>query len=287
MSLILMNPRHRRSPKNLTLNDVFPEWYDSGGIFSALDDSDAVPWEGVESSGLDIAYHGEKSGSKFISPLLYNFIDTDGEITTAGKEAVSSAIKARYYQKWNHLWGVYSTQYNPLDTYNLTETNERDLTRGEDESGSMVHGHVITDGGTDTTTTTHGHVVTDTGDPTSDTTDQVMGFNSSEFVDKQKTSVESHTDNVETHSGSDTNALLHGKTETNSGTDTTSSEIDETVHEEFSSTKQGTMYRAPAELLSLDRDFWLRDFFSIVFEDVDNMLTLAIYSERDTQTKVF
>ena len=275
MSLVRLNPRHPRSPKNLLLNDVFTDWDSGYGIFSFLNNLTTVPWSDTDSAGLDIAYHGENSGMKFISPVVYKWLDENGEIHTEGINKLVSAIKARYYQKWAHLWSIYSTQYNPLDTYNLTESGSRSGT------SSMTHGHVITDSGTDTTTTEFGHVITDEGEPSVTTTDQVEGFNSSAFVDKAKSTQENVTDNTTTHSGEDSTDLVHGKVQTNSGTDTGAN------GESFSSTKRGTMYRAPGELLSLDRDFWLQDFFTIVFADVDDMLTLDIYPECEPYNKVF
>lgn len=335
MSLVRLNPRHKRSPKNLLLNDVFSDWDAGYGIFSFLNNNTVVPWENTSALGLDIAYHGEQSGNKFISPLVYRWIDENGEITSAGIQKLITAIEARYYQKWKHLWEVYSAEYSPLDTYNMTESGSSDSSRGLDESNTrtpnlteshsgtdnlartndedttFTHGHVVTNSGVDTTTTNYGKVTTDDGDPTSSTTEQVFGFNSSTFEDKSKSTSTSHTDNVQTLSGNDEIELEHGKVETNSGndrtildqdgtenrtlnlTDTTTGtdvnvkSVDEGSHEEFSSTKRGNMYRAPAELLSLDRDFWLQDYFTIVFADVDDMLTLDIYPEREPVTKVF
>lgn len=281
------NPKHRRSPKNLLLNDVFTDWDSGYGIFSFLDGIVGVPWENVSSEGLDIAYHGENSGQKFVSPIVYKWLDDDGEIHSDGINKLVSAIKARYYQKWSHLWTIYSSEYNPLDTYNLTEQSTRDITVDKDGTTSLTHGKVVTDSGTDTTTTEYGKTITDEGEPSQTTTDQVQGFNSSDFVDSSKSTQENVTDNTQTYSGEDSTDLVHGMVQTNSGTDRGSSSDDEHTVDEFSSTKQGLMYRAPAELLSLDRDFWLQDFFSIVFDDVDKMLTLAIYPERTPNTKIF
>lgn len=348
-----MNPRHRRSPKNLTLNQALPDWDEGAGIFSKLDAGNpTTPWHNyVSAAGLDIAYQGMRSGDKFVTNIFYKYLDDDGELTTSGASKIISAIQARFYQKWKHLWDDYVLEYSPLNSYNMTEEYEKSSTRtpnlsvrehGDDDttyendtSSSLLHGHtitdsgtdtttdthghIITDSGTDTTTDTHGHVITDAGQPSSTTTTQVKGFNAVAFEDKQKDTTENVTDNtqthsgsdtstlqhgmVETHSGSDTSALLHGKVETNAGTDTTTGSEDSSTQrdidittqttgtdkndEEFSSTKQGTMYRAPAELLKLDRDFWLDDYFSIVFADLDTLLTLAVYSENEVSRTVF
>lgn len=316
-----MNPRHRRSPKNLTLNQALPDWDAGAGIFSKLDaGGPTTPWHSyVSAAGLDIAYQGMRSGDKFVTNIFYKYLDDDGELTTTGANKIISAIQARFYQKWQHLWDDYVLEYSPLNSYDITEEYEKSSTRtpnlsvrehGDDDttyendtSSSLVHGHTVTDSGTDTTTDTHGHVIVDSGQPSSTTTTQVKGFNAVAFEDKQKETTANVTDNTETHSGQDTSALLHGKVETNAGTDTTTGAEDSSTRrdidittattgtdkndEEFSSTKQGTMYRAPAELLKLDRDFWLDDYFSIVFTDLDTLLTLAIYSEREVSTTIY
>lgn len=335
MSLTLLNPRHRRSPKNLLLNDVFTDWDSGYGVFSFLERNGAAPWENVDSGGLDIAYHGEHSGEKFIAPMVYHFLDEDGEIHSDGILKLSSAIKARYYQKWEHLWQIYTAEYSPLNTYNITESGERDssstldetdtrtpnlteshtgtdnLSTTTDADNSFINGHVITDSGTDTTTTEYGKITTDEGEPSSTTVTQVYGFNSTDPTDKSKVMEGSVTDNTQTLSGSDETEVSHGMVETHSGTDRTTidqegtenrtlnlsnrttgtdtnvRDNDQTSHEEFSTTKQGTMYRAPGELLSLDRDFWLEDYFGIIFSDVDHMLTLGIYSDKTPNTKIF
>lgn len=123
----MVNPRHRRSPRNQTLNNAYPEWYDDGGVFSSLVDA---PWASdVSSASVDIAYHGEHSGMKFCAPLLYHFMDDVGVLTTEGKAAVARAIMARYGKKWSHLWELYSIEYSPLDSYKIVESRHRELER--------------------------------------------------------------------------------------------------------------------------------------------------------------
>lgn len=332
-----MNPRHRRSPKNLTLNLTLPDWDSGDGIFSKLEASTTpTPWHSyVSAVGLDIAYHGMNSGNKFVTDIFYKYLDDDGELTAAGAGKIVSAIQARFYQKWTHLWSDYVMEYSPLNTYDITESGSKtaetetsddvtrtpnlterrqgddDITYANDATNELTHGHVITDSGTDTTTDTHGHVITESGSPVTVEVGQVKGFDSSDFVDKTKDTTTQTLGKVETHSGQDTSATQYGKIETNSGKDTTSIEEDSTTQrdidisttttgtertvsdgtdsysEEFSSTKQGTMYRAPAELLKLDRDFWLDDYFSIIFADLDSLLTLSVYSESEPSRYVF
>lgn len=428
------NPRHRRSPKNLQLNDVFPEWAgQEGGFFLQMENLvNAFPWSSsVPASYLDVAYHGVRSGEKFVSPLVYNFLNSDGELTSSGFAHIAYAVQSVYWQKWNHIWSLYSTQYNPLDTYTYTEESTRTIadegnnevtkaatdtlrrggTDSEQTSGSvsrtvesernaelggsdvastahgheievtesgtdsLTHGLTVTDSGTEaknlahglvttqsgdeTVTTDHDATVTDEGNPSETDTGKVKGFNSTVFADSDQTVKNITTDNTQTtdetstvttdfgkvvtnsgtdtdtttfgkvvrntgtdssqnsvnrteeHSGTDAETTTYGKTEsetsessdteTNSKTSTrtlnltdsdtanehTTEETANTRTDEYTATKTGNMYRSPAELLSMDREFWLTEFFSIVFDDVDKMLTLGIYSERTPNTKFF
>ena len=332
-----MNPRHRRSPRNLTLNKAYPEWYDSKGVFSSMS---TAPWASdVSLSSIDIAYHGEHSGEKFVAPLVYNFIDDEGEVTQAGYTAIANMLLNRYGAKWEHLWGLYTLEYGILNSYNLVETRHREATNQEERDNTHTvqrtdtHNHptktvevestrtpdleesTTVDEDTtrsvdETTTVTHGHVVTTDNDTTEGITNSKYGFNSAEAVPTDESSSTGTSDTTETHSGADVTVVDSDETATKDGTTVkattgtedyseteterytgtdslvkTGSETDAmdgstSEEEDVSTTKTGNIFKAPAELMMADRDFWLTDFFSIVFEDVDQMITLAIYPEK-------
>lgn len=150
---------------------------------------------------------------------------------------------------------------------------------------------------------THGHVITHPTSTNETTSNNVFGFNTSDeegVPQSTSTTVQTNT-STETNSGVDTtgntgtttksmsgtDTLAESSTETYTGTDsemhtgTDSDSTSESVagNETITVSRTGTLYRAPAELLSLDRDLWLWDFFEMVFEDVDSVLTLPFYSE--------
>lgn len=281
---------HRRSPKNLTLNKAFPGWASSGGIFSALDSDNSMPWHGVEnisSVGLDISYHGSHSGAKFVAPIVYNWLDDNGALTQAGIASLVAALKATYLQKWSHIWNLYTAQYSPLDSYNVTETLERTFARAVDSTKQRTDNLTeraqsdddTTNSGTDTVTTT----------PTGSDTEihYLNGFNSSEPVPSEKS--------VSTPAVVTTEATVHGlkserdvnTTTTNTGTQTVTEDTTNDDTEEYTKTRSGRMYNIPAEMLKVDREFWLDGYFSSVFDDLDEMLTLAIYSDSEVQSTIF
>lgn len=384
-----MNPRHRRSPKNLTLNDVYDDWLTGGGVLSSLN---TAPWySSVSDTGLDLAYHGTHSGGKFVTALLYNFLDDDGHITVSGYSSIATMLMAKYGAKWTHLWQLYATQYNPLHAYNMSETEVSEDTGTETteidgeirrarnqtltESGShdstatrtpnlseATSTREVTDAtvetertpnlseatvldeniqltGYETGETTYGHVVTTDDDQTKAATLSVFGFNSATAVPKETTSETDTNDSTVTHSGKDTTTKDTDSetdrdstsTKTTTGTDTVTEDTDSTVtgsntklttgtdatrdtgtttgttqnadsettgedrtseltvdrRNEVTRTRQGNMFKAPAELLSLDRDFWLTEFFDIVFSDIDKLLTLGIYAESPVRYKIY
>ena len=429
----MLKMNHRRSPKNLTLNDIYPDWVSGSGVVSSLT---TAPWYSeVDHQGLDLAYHGVRSGQKFASSICYEFIDDDGEITVSGSALIAKMLMAKYGKKWTHLWGLYDAEYNPLHSYNLsesltetvegedntsveynettikdgsvtesqshsnTESNNWSETESTDAEKDSSHSNttqrtpnltetmtedteVVVDGsvvrtpnlqdrtvldetvestGNEEAETVHGHVV---GTQTADTKSSslsVYGFNSSSAVPKEaqtetdggnstvtnsgtdtdskettastdrdstsitnRTGSETTTDDTTTETDSTKTTTKTGsETEVDYGTaeDTTSEEreasgsgggtnygvtelnrtIDDDATREMSQstgfetsrervstrTKSGNVFKSPGELLSIDRDFWLTEFFDIVFADIDDLLALSVFSDSPVRHKVY
>lgn len=495
-----MLARHKRSPKNLCLNDIYPGWLGNEGIFDSLT---TAPWyASVDKEGLDIAYHGARSGDKFAAPVLYNFISAEtGVITNAGYSAVAKMLMAKYGRKWSHLWELYTAEYNPLNSYNITESESRDIVKADtsndtetlfnqireviDESQSTDYDSTRTPSITETLTlntleekdsevvrtpnltervdedsetvetpniterltlntektntdssirtpaiteattitksetrtpnltdrkvldedvsvegtvdeeTTYGRITETESQSTGSDTLSKWGFNTAAADPVPATTTASSRDNdtAETNSGSDTldrattetterdatetltktgteqtsgteshsvsttgtesiaDSKLEGRTGTETtlksgtdtevvdksvitattGTDTTANDestartgtettvtsgteteditetvtkdavntttyntniskhgsLNGTVDEDVERTKVGNLFKSPAELMSIDRDFWLTDYFEIVFADIDAMLTLSIFSDSPVRVKYF
>lgn len=328
---------------------------DTGGIFFFLSGLH-VPWEtywtvgGVESHSitwqLDIAYHGEQSGDKFVSPLVYHYLNDDGELTNQNALYIASALSYRYGEKWQHLWDLYHSEYNPMENYRMTdsgedtieESGESSRTRTPNLAKTTTHPTktvqtnsertpdlteaISAEESIDTTydgtsETTHGHVIGTQEAGTDNVSNSRFGFNSAEAVPTDNSAETKSNTKTETHSGKDTTkddstegvSKESSQTKTTSGTDTnTTTEVEsftgqdkvvdtgtETNEDESSSTKtvtygrvkSGIMYQNPAAIMEADREFWLDDYFAIVFDDVDAFLTLSIYSEKKIHHKVY
>lgn len=278
---------HRRSPKNLTMNRAFPMGTVGNGIFSAMSD---MPWSNdgsVTSEALDIYYYGVRSGGKFVAPIIYSWLDDEGVVTLAGRQAIVSAIRAVYLKKWRHIWSLYNTEYSPLDSYSVVETLDRTLNRDGGATAIRTDNLTETNTGTDTTASSGSDTTTNTPSGRETTTHSVYGFNSSEPSNDELTVTEPAvvTTDATTYGRTDTRTL--NTSTANTGTQTSNEDTHSEDVEEYTRTRNGRMYNTPAEMMVKDRDFWENPFFDMVFSDLDKMLTLAIYSDSEVQSTKF
>ena len=153
------------------LNDAFQDWLTDGGIFSAFTQQQ-VPWDISNALNLGIAYHGSRSGDKISSPLV-NRIMTGDSLTAAEQTKLASVAANIFGVNWAKLWALQEAEYNPLQNYNMTETEipaAYTETTAPAETTSTVRPAEVTDTETppETTTTTTPQtirVVSDIGSP--------------------------------------------------------------------------------------------------------------------------
>lgn len=228
----------------LTLNDVYPEWI-TKGIFSYLN-ALGVPWKNdITGNELDINYHGSRSGHKLIGSLIENFLENN-VVSEANKITIAQAIYAIYIKNWNALYKTLSLEYNPIENYSMTETeNVQDTHRGTLESD-----------GSDTNTNTENTIVNDTSN------NQLWGFNSTDSVNSDK------------QIGDTTRNIDGSMNATHKNTDTETKDI----------TSDRTLKRSgnigvttSQQMIESERQLWLWNFFESVFSDIDKILVLKIY----------
>ena len=156
-------------------------------------------------------------------------------------------------------------------------------------------------------TETHNTTDTETPNLTNNTDNKIFGFNSSIGVDsdsqtvtatgstsKTKTgTVGTVTDETETntgtqttlHTGTSTNAktgtvqLTHNTTDSDTGTQNTVSGGSDTSTRNYTLRRSGNIgVTTSQQMIQAERDLWLWNFFhSVVFPDVDKVLTIPIY----------
>lgn len=124
----------------LTLNEVFTDWINNG-IFKYLQALD-VPWKNyITSNELDVIYHGVRSGKKFVGSIIENFL-SNNVLSNESKAAIAQAIFAINQKNWVALWNTLNLEYNPIENYSMTET----------ENISDIHAGTLTSKGEDVTT---------------------------------------------------------------------------------------------------------------------------------------
>lgn len=228
----------------LTLNDVYPEWI-TKGIFSYLNALE-VPWKSdISGNQLDVIYHGSRSGHKIIGSLIENYLENN-TVSDDNKITIAQAIFSIYIKNWNALYKTLSLEYNPIENYSMTETeNVQDSHKGTVESDA-----------TDTSTNTENTIVNDTAN------NQLWGFNSTDSV------------NSDTQIGDTTKNVDGSINSTHKNTDTETKDI----------TSDRTLKRSgnigvttSQQMIESERQLWLWNFFESVFSDIDRILVLKIY----------
>lgn len=230
--------------ETLTLNSVYPEWL-TKGIFSYLNALE-VPWKNdVSGNQLDIIYHGSRSGNKIIGSLIENYLDNN-TVSDDNKIIIAQAIYTIYIKNWNALYKTLSLEYNPIENYSMTETeNVQDTHKGTLESN-----------GNNTNTYTETTLVNDTSN------NQLWGFNSTDSVNSDKQTgdttrdVESTMDNTHKNTDRETKDITSDRTLKRSGN------IGVTTSQ---------------QMIESERQLWLWNFFESVFSDIDKILVLKIY----------
>lgn len=230
--------------ETLTLNSVYPEWI-TKGIFSYLNALE-VPWKNdVSGNQLDIIYHGSRSGNKIIGSLIENYLDNN-TVSDDNKIIIAQAIYTIYIKNWNALYKTLSLEYNPIENYSMTETeNVQDTHKGTLESN-----------GNNTNTYTETTIVNDTSN------NQLWGFNSTDSVNSDKQTGDTTRDAESTMDSTHKNTDRETKDITSDRTLKRSGNIGVTTSQ---------------QMIESERQLWLWNFFESVFSDIDKILVLKIY----------
>lgn len=252
------------------LNEIFPNWSEGQGIFNALNNFN-VPWKSMEMSNrLDIAYHGNNSGSKIISPLVKRILGDDNVISDEKAIKIAGAIWAVYGENWSKLFKTLSFEYNPIENYDMTETEaETGSSTNTRNSNGENRGNVAT-----TNTGTIGDTTNSTETGTSANHNDMFGFNSDNAVgaDNQNSEASRTTNSTNTQTLNTVNSEDRNLTNTETINDSGSNSTNRTL------TRHGNIgVTTSQQMLQSERDVWMWYFYTVVFRNIDSMLTLFIY----------
>ena len=177
------------------LNEIFSDWM-TGGIFTALNALN-VPWKNENiSTELDLEYHGNRSGEKYISPLLQKLTNGE-EITEAKKTQIATVIFTLFSKQWTKLYNTLFLEYNPIQNYDMIEQMIDDETITE-YGKTNTHTGTITTEHTGTDTETPNITESDTGQETTEKT----GTEATAHTGTERTD----TDNSHSKEGTETTA---------------------------------------------------------------------------------
>lgn len=244
--------------ETMRLNDVFPDWLTGVGIFSTLQTL-AVPWvdENI-SQYLDLEYHGNISGDKIISPLVYKSL-TNGELSENKRLLIATTIVSLYLSNWNKQWATLELTYNPIHNYDMMEL----LTRVDETEFGKTRTH--------TDNINHGKTGTETQTPnlTTESQDGIFGFNSDESVPANDT----------TATATGTNTITYNTTDTDTGTQTDVDGGTDSITINHQISRSGNIgVTTTQQMIESERELWKWNFFrNVVFPDIDRVLTIQIY----------
>lgn len=233
------------------MKQIFPN--PSNGIFNYIN---------IENTGLtnknylNILYHTNNS-EKSISPLLESFV-TDNTITVDNLTTIGHLIEQMYTEKWKGLYKTITLSYNPIENYNMTESEntETDFTNNQTNNSTTQNKNNLSQ--TDTSTVQN----------TSNVDMQTYGFNSSTAVDKDKNSSTDDTTNNYTSSSENTMNMTNQNTSSENVNNNTKRTLNRSGN--IGVTTNQTMIKQ-------ERALWDWNYYNTVFKDIDNLLTLSIY----------
>ena len=235
----------------MKMKQIFPN--PSNGIFNYIN---------IENTGLtnknylNILYHTNNS-EKTISPLLESFV-TDNTITNDNLTTLGHLIEQMYTEKWKGLYKTITLSYNPIENYNMTESEntETDFTNNQTNSSTTQNKANVSQ--TDTSTVQN----------TSNVDIQTYGFNSSTAVDKDKNSSTDDTTNNYTSSSENTMNTTNANTSSENVNNNTKRTLNRSGNIGVTTNQS---------MIKQERALWDWNYYNTVFKDIDNLLTLMIY----------
>jgi len=268
-----------------SLYSVTPDPLTGGGIFSALQSLDP-PWvEEDIALQLDLAYYGNFSGGKVVSPLIDRLLIAD-KLTTIDMTTLACVLMATNKERWSREWATRSAEYNPIENYRMTEemTDDETVTeygRSHTRTDNLSHSETRTDN----LTRTIDNQETTTPNLTSTSQQATRGFNSNADVNTDKeTATSTGTNRVDTD-GTEQHTGTQGTTGSNTGTQTDADSGSDTSTRNYTLTRSGNIgVTTSQQMLQSERDLWMWSYFyDVVFPDVDDVLTIPVYADTEEE----
>lgn len=237
----------------LTLNDVYPNGWSGNGVFSRMKNPVWTPT--ISSSELDMILFTD-AGCKIISPLVRRFVsDENPSISETDAELLSKLMQDMFNEQWKHKYAILSETYNPIQNYDMTETESSNGNKSSTLLELDKHNITIDD------------TTKDSGTVKAKTDNSIYGFNA---MNDPK--------NADSATGTNTTDMTNTRTATNSDSiDKTGSSSDK-YDDTRTLTRSGNIgVTTSQQMIQSEIDLWQWNFYKDVIVDVMNMLTLSTY----------
>ena len=278
----------------LTMNEMYPNMILGDGIMSDLSDF-SVPWAqavldgDISTTFLDIGYYSHSS-QKFTSPIMNNISEETPPLSTLERTNIAGMLVTLFNRKWKRIWDLANVEYNPINNYDMSETEDIELGIESESRNNGTITNVIDDtiretgtvtNVTDTDTSQTG-TVSDSGSNSNE--NDLFGFNSSVAVGSDTSS--GTVSNTRTNNLAGTDDTTETKTNNlTTDKDVTDTETRQLVNVNDSThTTTRTLERAgnigvttTQKMVMDELEAWQWIFFQQVFEDIDSICCLDIY----------
>ena len=200
-----------------------------------------------DKNSLWINYLYNHSGNKEESCLLSNYVFVNDN----SLDILNNIIKNIYLDKWNKLYNVLNSEYNPIENYNRVENTTINNTGNETTNENINNSEVLTGGHTNNNTNENTHKISAFND---------VNFSNDSNDVNNSTDVFTYNDETKTNTG--TNISSKNNTGTNETHSTISGNIGVTT------TQQMIVREIELRKYNLVNEF---------YSDLDNLLTIGIY----------
>lgn len=200
-----------------------------------------------DKNSLWINYLFNHSGNKEESCLLSNYVFVNDN----SLDILNNIIKNIYLDKWNKLYNVLNSEYNPIENYNRVENTTINNTGNETTNENINNSEVLTGGHTNNNTNENIH--------------KVSAFNDVNFSNDSN-DVNNSTDEF----------IYNNETKTNTGTNTSSK--NNTGTNETHSTISGNIgVTTTQQMIVSEIELRKYNIVNEFYSDLDNLLTIGIY----------
>ena len=182
---------------NLLMKIAYPQMISGDGLLSDIS-SFSVPWNNANiGSVLDYGYYSH-SGQKIVSPFIVDTM-SGSSLSESERLKIAGMLVVLFNRKWHKLWAVYQSEYNPINNYNMveSETIEIDTSNSGTNTGTINTSNTgtITDSKTNTGTINTSNTGTITDSKTNTGTKTIVTDKDTTNTGTQTNSGNSEVDN--------------------------------------------------------------------------------------------